>query len=522
MKKSIKPIHKILCTALMLVMLMALLPGAAFAAKLPFTDVPSNQWYASYVAIAVEDGLVNGKTPTTYCPNDNLTYVEAIKLAACMHQKSSTGSVSLQNGSPWYKPYVDYAKLNGIITKDYPLMSNATRAGYMEIFANALPDSALGAMNNVPDGSIPDVPMSHGQAAAIYKLYRAGVLQGVDTEHRCTPSSYIMRSEVATILVRMMHREERISFSMGPGLTIVTQPADFSVQVGGTVSLSVAVTGGQTPYSYQWQSAYGDSDIFHDMTGNASARTSNLKVVITETDLYNKVKYRCVVTDASNNSVVSNAASGTQLSYNTLSSSDFLFYVRDVFTVKSRGIVLTGVIENGKIKTGDTVKLVMTSSSGMPEVRSVTVTAIEMFKKIVDWAEKGDSVGICIGFPFGVSPDGTVHKGNLKIGDILLNVDTPLQWKTGDYVGTFQMRTKEEGGSSVPLYDYDTVSLSYIPNYTNVSGSIIPGGSISPGETRSNVVLRGLSRHCVLYVGQKILVYQSGRFLGYFTIDKVL
>ena len=103
----------------------------------------------------------------------------------------------------------------GIIYKDYAWNYAATRAGYMEIFANALPANALAAVNTVPDGSIPDVPMTNPQSAAIYKLYRAGIVQGMDTATRaCAPDSNILRREVATILTRMMDPAARVKFSM--------------------------------------------------------------------------------------------------------------------------------------------------------------------------------------------------------------------------------------------------------------------------------------------------------------------
>ena len=183
----------------------------------PFTDVPASAWYYNDVKTAWEQGLINGKTATTFAPDDNLTYAEAVKLAACMHQKHATGAVTLANGTPnWYDSYVKYAKDNGIINKDYAWNAQATRAGYMEIFASALPEDALGAINFVPNGSIPDVAETHPQATAIYKLYRAGILQGVDAAHNCNPGSSIKRSEVAAILTRMMNEDVRISFSMGP------------------------------------------------------------------------------------------------------------------------------------------------------------------------------------------------------------------------------------------------------------------------------------------------------------------
>ena len=59
------------------------------------------------------------------------------------------------------------------------------------------------ALNDVPDGSIPDVPMTHEYADDIYTLYRLGVLSGSDSERSFLPDSNIKRSEVAAILCRL-------------------------------------------------------------------------------------------------------------------------------------------------------------------------------------------------------------------------------------------------------------------------------------------------------------------------------
>ncbi len=178
----------------------------------PFTDVNVREWFSEDVADAYESGLINGITITTFAPYENLTYAEAVKLAATMHQKHTTGSVTLENGSPWYMSYVDYAKENDIIMEDYDWNATATRAGYMEIFANALPESALTEINTIADNAIPDVPMTHESAEAIYKLYRAGIVQGVDEARNCSPEANIRRSEVAVILTRMMDSAARIEF----------------------------------------------------------------------------------------------------------------------------------------------------------------------------------------------------------------------------------------------------------------------------------------------------------------------
>jgi hypothetical protein len=181
----------------------------------PFTDVAASNWFYGDVVSAYTSGLIDGKTATSFEPGSSLTYAEAVKLAACMHQKYTAGAVTLENGSPWYQSYADYAKENGIITEDYDWNAAATRAGYMEIFAAALPDSALAAKNTtIDDGAIPDVPATHENAGAIYKLYRAGVVQGVDDAHNCSPDSAIQRSEVAAILTRMMDSETRVAFEI--------------------------------------------------------------------------------------------------------------------------------------------------------------------------------------------------------------------------------------------------------------------------------------------------------------------
>ena len=202
---------RLISMILALMLALCLLP-ASMAADLPFTDVPDGAWYASDVENAYSLGLINGKSPDKFAPDDNMTYAEAVKLAACMHQNAAEGKITLKNGNPWYKPYVEYAKENFIISKDYDWNAPATRAGYLEIFANALPFDMLPEINYVNEGGIPDVPISHPQAFDIYRMYRAGIVQGVDANFSCSPDSNIKRSEVSAILSRMTDPDKRKSF----------------------------------------------------------------------------------------------------------------------------------------------------------------------------------------------------------------------------------------------------------------------------------------------------------------------
>ncbi len=200
---------------LILATIISVMSVAIVAEAASFTDVKESDWYYKAVESAFEMGLINGKGVGTYKPLENMTYAEAVKLAACMHQRYTTGSVTLGNGTVnWYDTYVEYCKNNGIISKDYEYNKDATRAGYMEIFANALPASALEAINNVPDDFIPDVKMTESYAPAVYKLYRAGIVGGVDAKFNCAPDKSIQRYEVAVILTRMMVKENRVAVGL--------------------------------------------------------------------------------------------------------------------------------------------------------------------------------------------------------------------------------------------------------------------------------------------------------------------
>ena len=192
-------------------------PGESAAGAFPFRDVSPDDWFYGDVKTAWESGLISGKTDDAFAPDDSLTYAEAVKLAACMNQLYETGSVTIPagEGAAWYMPYARYCESAGIISCAYEWNSPADRAGYMEIFASALPEGALAPVNNIPDGSVPDlVSVTPGEYDAIYRLYRAGVAQGTGSSHACAPSSPIRRCEVAAILTRMMVPESRITFSM--------------------------------------------------------------------------------------------------------------------------------------------------------------------------------------------------------------------------------------------------------------------------------------------------------------------
>lgn len=189
----------------------------------PFTDVTREDWFFSDVVNAYERGLVNGMTASTYEPEGRLTAAQAVKLAACMHQLYHKGAVTLKNSGEgeWYDSYVSYAVKNGIMSggfEDYN--ADINRLDFVCLLYNALPAKEYTAINDIPDGAVPDVSMEDEGARQIYAFYRAGILTGYTaggayTEHQFGPDTTIARSEVATILNRMFDVTARKSFIIG-------------------------------------------------------------------------------------------------------------------------------------------------------------------------------------------------------------------------------------------------------------------------------------------------------------------
>lgn len=189
----------------------------------PFTDVKQKDWFFSDVLAAVERGLVNGMTPTTYEPGGTLTAAQCVKLASCMHQLFYTGSVTLTNSASgkWYRSYAEYALQNGILTQEFANYDAViSREQFVQVFFRALPASAYSPINSIPDGSIPDVAVTDAAAGEIYTFYRAGILTGYANspsyaDHAFGPQSTISRAEVATILNRMFDVTARQQFTIG-------------------------------------------------------------------------------------------------------------------------------------------------------------------------------------------------------------------------------------------------------------------------------------------------------------------
>ena len=84
-----------------------------------FSDVSSSDWFYENVRASYEYDLINGYNDGKFHPDDDLTIAQAVKLAACLNSLYSSATADFSAASPWYQPYVDYARRNGILTRTF-------------------------------------------------------------------------------------------------------------------------------------------------------------------------------------------------------------------------------------------------------------------------------------------------------------------------------------------------------------------------------------------------------------------
>ena len=175
----------------------------------------------------------------------------------------------------------------------------------------------------------------------------------------------------------------------------------------------------------------------------------------------------------------------------------FLMPVEDVFSITGRGTVATGRVERGTIKVGDSVEIV-----GIKETKTVVVTGVEMFRKLLDQAEAGDNIGTLLR---GVSREEIVR------GQVLAkpkSVNPHSEFEAEVYV-----LSKEEGGRHTPFFS------NYRPQFyfrtTDVTGVItLPEGTemVMPGDnTQMNV---SLIHPIAVEKGTKFSIREGGRTVG--------
>ena len=380
-----KRILSVLLALCMLISVLSVYAVASSESENPFKDVTKDDWFYADVVNAVSTGIINGKTANEFKPDDYLTYAEALKLAACMNQIYLNGEVTLVSGNPWYKPYADYCLENKIIDKEYNYDLSATRAGYMEIFANALPDDAYEEINTVPDGSIKEFNMCKEN----------------DTEIAVTPSETVVVDITQTPVIEYpggANVDDYIKDDTKSPVKIKVQPVDTeAIGYAAPVKLFVEAEDGSGIYTYQWKYILGDkggTETF-EILDNEDAmgfNTNELSIWSNPNSKLMGVNIYCTVTDANGTSVNSNTASV----YGPFSMNIDSFSSGEVFSEK----ILSGRLNDGLLKTGD--KLSVERNGKI--IAFGIVKDLQMFGKSLDRAVKNDYVGIVFEVVEGVTP----------------------------------------------------------------------------------------------------------------------
>ena len=183
----------------------------------------------------------------------------------------------------------------------------------------------------------------------------------------------------------------------------------------------------------------------------------------------------------------------------------FLMPVEDVFTITGRGTVATGRVERGQVKVGDNVEIV-----GINDTLTSVVTGVEMFRKLLDYAEAGDNIGVLLR---GVSRD-QIERGQVLAKPKSVNPHT--KFKAQVYV-----LSKEEGGRHTPFFS------NYRPQFyfrtTDVTGiiNLEPGTEmVMPGD--NTVMNVELIHPIAIEQGTKFSIREGGRTVGAGSVTEIV
>ena len=184
---------------------------------------------------------------------------------------------------------------------------------------------------------------------------------------------------------------------------------------------------------------------------------------------------------------------------------DFLMPVEDVFSISGRGTVVTGRIEKGTIKVGETIEIV-----GFSDTKTTTVTGVEMFRKEMEQGQAGDNCGVLLR---------GIKKEDVERGQVLCKPKTitpHTKFRCEVYI-----LSKEEGGRHTPFFS------GYRPQFyvrtTDVTGSCtLPEGTemVMPGDNVEMTV--ELVAPIALDKGTKFAIREGGRTVGAGVVAEII
>jgi elongation factor Tu len=183
----------------------------------------------------------------------------------------------------------------------------------------------------------------------------------------------------------------------------------------------------------------------------------------------------------------------------------FLMPIEDVFTITGRGTVVTGRVERGSVKVGDTVEIV-----GIKDTQTSVVTGVEMFRKLLDYAEAGDNIGVLLR---------GINRDQVQRGQVLAKPKSVTPHSK--FTAQVYVLSKEEGGRHTPFFS------NYRPQFyfrtTDVTGviTLAPGTEmVMPGD--NTVMTVELIHHIAMEQGTKFSIREGGRTVGAGSVVEIL
>ena len=183
----------------------------------------------------------------------------------------------------------------------------------------------------------------------------------------------------------------------------------------------------------------------------------------------------------------------------------FLMPIEDVFSISGRGTVVTGRVERGVIKVGDTIEIV-----GIKPTQTTTCTGVEMFRKLLDQGEAGDNIGVLL--------RGTKRE-EVERGQVLAAPKSITPHKV--FESECYILTKEEGGRHTPFFS------NYRPQFyfrtTDVTGTIELESGVEMVMPGDNVKIKvSLITPIAMDEGLRFAIREGGRTVGAGVVAKII
>ena len=334
---------RILSFLLALVLVVTASPAAA--AEATFTDVAADAYYAAPVAWAVDKGITNGMTETTFGPDSPCTRGHVVTfLWRAMGKPAPTQTThsftDIAEGEYYYDAVlwaVEKGVTTGMSATTFEPASPCTRGQVVTFLWRAMgkpaPTQTTHNFTDVEEGQYYYEPMLWAVEKGVTTGMSATTFEPQTTCNRGQVVTFLFRTPLedsesteptqgteATEATACSHAydddmdatcnlcgEER-EITVAP-LTVTRQPQTQVAALGEAVSFSVEVSGGKTPYSYQWQYIHNGIQEWLDITDwGEGNRSDTITITVQTMDTEGGGKYRCVITDAAGKSVTSGEA----------------------------------------------------------------------------------------------------------------------------------------------------------------------------------------------------------------------